>query len=411
MWFTSESVLKAENEAKKASKKWALTGKPRDDENELFKAKRLTKQNLNKAINDDIRIKSREENNTMMYANFRDTKWFSKLFNKNCKNNLGYTAMLKVVDTEYRRDAQVLFAFFAYHDGNSTPPPINKTNENTTYFYSTINVQAISYIVKQRKWKLPQLNLNQVQNIIERLKSNKSADYFGFSAKHVKNGGFVSTHFLRIYINLSFKHIEYGVPEEELIGCGSLVHKSGNKILTDTLSFRKIIVCALLGQIKQMAVCDLALPLLKTLKPHSQLGFTRGLFVKLANIIVTNKKALAITNNQVVLHQFLDAVAAFDETLHPIILNQMYNGEIQDDLWSYFHLLHKNSTTHIKWNGRTTVQSIREGKGNRQGGLASGDELKLYNNQMIKQLEEEATISEKISYPIHEGPTHVLFLC
>ena len=98
-----------------------------------------------------------------------------------------------------------------------------------------------------------------------------------------------------------------------------------------------------------------------------------------------------------VLHQFLDATALFDETLHPIILNQMFNGGMEDDLWQYFQLLHQNSTTFMKWNGLSSVDFINEGKGNRQGGLASGDEWKLYNNAMIQQLEEEATENDKIS--------------
>ena len=51
-----------------------------------------------------------------------------------------------------------------------------------------------------------------MQAIIERLKTNKSPDYFGFSAQHVKSGGFVSTHYLMKYINASFQSIEYGVP-------------------------------------------------------------------------------------------------------------------------------------------------------------------------------------------------------
>ena len=199
------------------------------------------------------------------------------------------------------------------------------------------------------------------------------------------------------YINTSFDFIEHRVPTEELLGVGSLVHKGGRKSLSDPKHFRKITVCALLGQMKQMAICDLALPILRPLKPPSQLGFTAGLFVKLANIMVTEKRALAVTNGTVVLHQFLDAFAAFDETLHPIILNQMINGEIQDDLWKYFHLLHQNSTTHMKWNGLVSVDCISEGKGNRQGGLASGDEWKLYNNQMIKQLEEAAAEDDIIS--------------
>ena len=148
---------------------------------------------------------------------------------------------------------------------------------------------------------------------------------------------------------------------------------------------------------KQMAVCDIALPILKPLKPSTQLGFTPGLFVKLANIMVTEKRALAVTNNQIVLYQFLDATAAFDETLHPIILNQMYNGAIEDEVWKYFHLLHKNSSTYVKWNGLITEEVIQEGKGNRQGGLASADEWKLYNNEMVSQLEEYANEPDIIS--------------
>ena len=82
---------------------------------------------------------------------------------------------------------------------------MNKSDDNTMYFYSTINVQAIAYIVKQRNWKLPELSFNQVQNLIERLHTNKSPDYFGFLMKN---------------INTSFQFIEHGVPAEELVGIG-----------------------------------------------------------------------------------------------------------------------------------------------------------------------------------------------
>ena len=39
-------------------------------------------------------------------------------------------------------------------------------------------------------------------------------------------------------------------------------------------------------------------------------------------------------------------------------------------------MLHKNSTTYMKWSGLSTIDVIDEQKGNRQGGLASGDEWK-----------------------------------
>ena len=57
----------------------------------------------------------------MMEANFRDSKLFSKLVNQKRKTSQGYTAMIKIDDTEYRGDAQVLSGFFEYHNGNSSP--------------------------------------------------------------------------------------------------------------------------------------------------------------------------------------------------------------------------------------------------------------------------------------------------
>ena len=104
-----------------------------------------------------------------------------------------------------------------FSPSNSNPPNLSKSDDNTSYFYATINVHAIAYLIQHRNWKLPKLSFNQMQDIIDKLKCNKSPDYFGFSLRHVKSGGFVSTHFLRNYIYTSFQLIEYGVPAEELV--------------------------------------------------------------------------------------------------------------------------------------------------------------------------------------------------
>ena len=60
-------------------------------------------------------------------------------------------------------------------------PVSSESKDDMTYYYATINVEAISYIVKQRNWKLPQLSFNQVEDIISRLRTNKSPDIMGFS--------------------------------------------------------------------------------------------------------------------------------------------------------------------------------------------------------------------------------------
>ena len=333
----------------------------------------------------------------MMEANFRDPKLFSYLVNKKKNSTSGYTAMIKVDDEEFRGDSQVLAGFFKYHSDRSSPPEVYNSDENYAYFYSTIDVDAIAYIVKQRGWKLPQLTFNQVQSLIQRLKTNKSPDFFGFSAKHVQLGGAVAVKYLQKYLNMSFLHIQYGVPTEELVGSGSLAHKGGTKSLLEPKSFRKITVCALLGQLKQMAVCDLTLPILRPLKSPSQLGFTPGLFVKMANIMVTEKRAWALFHDLILLIQFLDNTAAFDKTLHPIILSHLYHDGVEDDQWAYFDLLHRNATTHIKWNGRTSTEVIQEAIGNRQGGYSSADEWKVYGNPMLKDLEANTVADDFIA--------------
>jgi hypothetical protein len=74
-----------------------------------------------------------------------------------------------------------------------------------------------------------------------------------------------------------------------------------------------------------MAVCDLTFPIIRPLIPPSQLGFTPELFVKLANVIVCEKRAYALFHNAIVLHQFLDASLTTSSKCTPG-LRHMSNG-------------------------------------------------------------------------------------
>ena len=80
-----------------------------------------------------------------------------------------------------------------------------------------------------------------------------------------------------------------------------------------------------------------------------------------------------------------------------MILSHLYNEGVEDDQWMYFDLLHKNATTHIKWNGNISNDVIREAIGNRQGGYSSADEWKLYGNPMIKEIEANASEEDLIA--------------
>ena len=53
----------------------------------------------------------------------------------------------------------------------------------------------------------------------------------------------------------------------------------------------------------------------------------------MANVLVTEKRGLALATDTVVLHQFLDACLAFDKTLHPVMMRLAYQNGIDDDKW------------------------------------------------------------------------------
>ena len=63
----------------------------------------------------------------------------------------------------------------------------------------------------------------------------------------------------------------------------------------------------------------------------------------------------------------------------------------------YFDLLHKNASTHIKWNGKISTNVIDENIGNRQGGYSSADEWKVYGDPMIREIEDNCVKEDIIA--------------
>ena len=61
-----------------------------------------------------------------------------------------------------------------------------------------------------------------MEELIGRLKNDSAPDFYGLTSEHVKKGGASSIYFLQKYINLCFKYIEYGVPEEDLVGVATI---------------------------------------------------------------------------------------------------------------------------------------------------------------------------------------------
>ena len=68
--------------------------------------------------------------------------------------------------------------------------------------------------------------------------------------------------------------------------------------------------------------------------------------IKAANVLVTEKRGMALKHDEVVLFQFLDASMAFDKTLIPIMLKIAFQSGIDDDKWMYLVGPHNPNLSH-----------------------------------------------------------------
>ena len=130
-------------------------------------------------------------------------------------------------------------------------------------------LMKITNIVQQRKWTLPQLKFNQVQNLIDRLKVNKSPDYFGFSAKHIKLGAMVAVKYLKDYLNLShtlnmeFQNVNF---RDSVI----LFINLGGNLYRNHRASEKLLYVHFLANLNIWRLFHFTLPILRPVK----LGFT-----------------------------------------------------------------------------------------------------------------------------------------
>ena len=59
--------------------------------------------------------------------------------------------------------------------------------------------------------------------------------------------------------------------------------------------------------------------------------------------------------------------------------------------------MHSRAETFVKWNGLMTDKTIKESIGTRQGGKSAAEEFKLYNNEMVRDLELACTKSDMMA--------------
>ena len=120
---------------------------------------------------------------------------------------------------------------------------------------------------------------------------------------------------------------------------------------------------------------------------NMQFGFTQNLSPVMAALIITETRAEAKLNTGTSLFLLtLDSQKAFDVVNHTIMLDKLYEMNVNPTLWLLIKDLYTGLSSKVKWLGQTSSSfSIKQGV--RQGGILSPFLYKAYINPCLLELE------------------------
>ncbi|CAC5400431.1 unnamed protein product [Mytilus coruscus] len=225
----------------------------------------------------------------------------------------------------------------------------------------------------------PQFSFQNICDAIQQLHSGKATDELGLAAEHFKNSPTTVTHFLTNCFNNIFNN--HHIPDIFKSGIVTPVLKKGkNPMLMD--NYRGIAVTPVISKLFECTI----LPRLTVNFNQSslQFGFTKGLSMLMASLIITEARAEVKLVTMEPLFLFtVDSQKAFDVVDHIILLDALYDHTQNHPLWSIVKNLYSGLVSRVKWKG-TISDSFNIHQGVRQGGILSPFLYKVYVNNLLE---------------------------
>ncbi|CAC5356193.1 unnamed protein product [Mytilus coruscus] len=227
----------------------------------------------------------------------------------------------------------------------------------------------------------PQFSFQNICDAIQQLHSGKATDELGLAAEHFKNSPTTVTHFLTNCFNNIFNN--HHIPDIFKSGIVTPVLKKGkNPMLMD--NYRGIAVTPVISKLFECTI----LPRLTVNFNQSplQFGFTKGLSMLMASLIITEARAeVKLVTMEPLFLITVDSQKAFDVVDHIILLDALYDHTQNHPLWSIVKNLYSGLVSRVKWKG-TISDSFNIHQGVRQGGILSPFLYKVYVNNLLEDL-------------------------
>ena len=322
----------------------------------------------------------------IMTANSDDKQLFFRLVKMQREGKVRKLSKLIVNDVHLQEDDKIREGWAVYFTNLSTA----KSDPNFDQEYQQLvdrDIINLTKLAAQEKDSAIEINIENLQDNINKMKSRKSPDGDGIMAEHLKYGGTLLLEFLQKLFGKIIE--ERKIPEQFKNGIITPIYKKQNKPIWDPNSYRRITVASIIGKVFERLHLHSVEDQLSRDQSKLQRGFTKGTSPLYAALILTEAIAEAQDIKHPLYAAFLDASKAFDVVWHNSMLRKLYEAGLHGVDWILMKEWYSNMTSQVKWEGELS-KPFEEQQGVRQGGIWSPTAYKAFINPMLKIFEEKA---------------------
>ena len=233
-----------------------------------------------------------------------------------------------------------------------------------------------------RKVSLPQLSLEKSTSILKRIKSSVN-DIYSITANHYIFAGTAGYIHYNLLLNAFIMDVNNCTVEELNTVYALLLYKGHKKDRTLDSSYRTISTCPLIAKGLDVYVRDLSIDSWNDKQAETQYQ-GEGSNHELASLLITEAIQHSIfSTKQPIFLLFLDAKSAFEAVIIAYLTRSLYLTGMNQQAVLYMDNRLKSRLTVLEF-GKVMVGPIDDEQGLEQGGVSSSDCYKLYNNELLK---------------------------
>ena len=229
---------------------------------------------------------------------------------------------------------------------------------------------------------LPPVGIEDVMQIVKKLKMGKAKDVFRISSEHIR---IVAEPIFTVLTYLLNEVLRPGkLPDEYKLGTICPVPKKSKSARLPT-NYRRITITSIVGKVAKIHIVNLMRKTADPIQSPLQFGFTSGISPNFAALIITEVMNQAKSNKSPLYLELIDTSKAFDVVNHRGMLNSAYRQGIHGQLWRILDFMYTNIRSMVNHEGETS-NPFPELHGIRQGGSSSADIYKLGKNKLLTQI-------------------------